>query len=183
MSAIKSVLRVRVTTANDLRLIELGYPPLKDLVMFKHFFLQKMIAGRQGMQDDSLMFSLPLTRNASTSTGTYIDLLLEKGDILGSGMTNLRYQIDSSVNSRFVIYREVNPSLSKHVVYTKDICKHMPYHMRISFTRLRLSSHRLRIETGRWVRIPREQRLCGCGCVQDEAHVIQNSELRTQNSD
>ena len=42
-----------------------------------------------------------------------------------------------------------------------------------SFTRLRLSSHRLRIETGRWSRIPRENRLCACGVIQDEAHAIQ----------
>ena len=35
------------------------------------------------------------------------------------------------------------------------------------------SSHRLKIETGRWARIDREDRLCQCGqAVQDEKHVI-----------
>ena len=36
---------------------------------------------------------------------------------------------------------------------------------------LSLSSHNLKIETGRWSRIPRENRLCECGEVQDELHI------------
>ena len=45
--------------------------------------------------------------------------------------------------------------------------------MRITFTRFRTSSHRLRIETGRWCRTPREKRLCQCGeGVQTEEHII-----------
>ena len=43
----------------------------------------------------------------------------------------------------------------------------------MALTRLRTSSHRLRIETGRWARTPREQRLCSCGvAIQDERHAI-----------
>ena len=33
-------------------------------------------------------------------------------------------------------------------------------------------SHRLKIETGRWSRTPREERLCQCGDIQDEHHVL-----------
>ena len=43
---------------------------------------------------------------------------------------------------------------------------------RVCTTRLRLSSHSLAIETGRWSRIPRDKRLCSCGAVQTEEHVI-----------
>ena len=43
---------------------------------------------------------------------------------------------------------------------------------RVCATRLRLSSHRLAIETGRWSRIPREKRLRACGAIQTEEHVI-----------
>ena len=45
--------------------------------------------------------------------------------------------------------------------------------LRIAFTRLRTSSHRLKIETGRWSRVPREMRVCQCGeGVQTEEHVL-----------
>ena len=36
-----------------------------------------------------------------------------------------------------------------------------------------LSSHSLKVETGRWSRIPKDDRLCGCGeAIQDEEHVL-----------
>ena len=43
---------------------------------------------------------------------------------------------------------------------------------KVAVLHVRLSSHELRIETGRWARIPRERRLCPCGEIQDEKHVI-----------
>ena len=48
---------------------------------------------------------------------------------------------------------------------------------RIAFTRFRVSSHSLAVETGRWNRrgrgrLPLEERLCSCGLVQSEEHVI-----------
>ena len=58
---------------------------------------------------------------------------------------------------------------------------------RISFTRFRLSSHNLKIELGRWSRIPRENRLCACGEIQDELHVAikcpKTDELREKYED
>ena len=46
--------------------------------------------------------------------------------------------------------------------------------MRTSFTRLRLMSHRLKFETGRWSRMVRNRRVCNCDneSVQDEKHVL-----------
>ena len=35
----------------------------------------------------------------------------------------------------------------------------------------------MKIETGRWSRTPRESRLCSCGAVQDERHVVQDCAL------
>ena len=42
-----------------------------------------------------------------------------------------------------------------------------------------MSSHNLKIETGRWGRIDRENRTCSCttGGVQDELHVLFNCDL------
>ena len=51
-------------------------------------------------------------------------------------------------------------------------------YLRIAFTRFRTSSHRLRVETGRWSRLPRERRLCKCGAgIQTEQHVLIDCEL------
>jgi len=52
----------------------------------------------------------------------------------------------------------------KYLVYQIKICLYA--------TRLRLSSQKLAIETGRWSRIPREDRLCPCSVIQMEEHVI-----------
>ena len=42
----------------------------------------------------------------------------------------------------------------------------------------RLGTHFLPIETGRWRRIPRDQRLCtACGVVGDERHVLYSCSL------
>ena len=37
---------------------------------------------------------------------------------------------------------------------------------------LRLSSHDLAIEKGRWSRVPRESRLCECKEIQTEEHIL-----------
>ena len=49
---------------------------------------------------------------------------------------------------------------------------------RVAVTRIRLSSHRLAIETGRWSRLPREERKCTCGEIQTERHIV-NECVRT----
>ena len=56
---------------------------------------------------------------------------------------------------------------------------------RISWSRMRLSAHSLVIETGRWNRrgrgrLPIEQRLCQCGQIQTERHVIEECALTQQ---
>ena len=45
---------------------------------------------------------------------------------------------------------------------------------RIAATRFRLSAHRIKVETGRWSRIPRDERKCSCSedAVQDENDVV-----------
>ena len=76
----------------------------------------------------------------------------------------------------------MNPQMSKHEIYTS--C-HIPEYQRISFTRFRTGSHFLRVETGRWSRLPRESRTCDCNGVdiQDEEHIIMTcshlNDLRT----
>ena len=75
--------------------------------------------------------------------------------------------------TKAVTDRALNPELKVHPVY--DSAEYIDERARIAFTRLRLSSHSLKIETGRWSRIASEERLCGCGlAVESEEHVLLN---------
>ena len=98
----------------------------------------------------------------------------------------LKTQIRNSERTKYMTYRTMmNPNLTypdfySHIGEADDDEK-----KRITSTRFRLSSHNLAIERGRWSRTPRDQRLCSCGRVQDELHVIsecpEHQEIRRQN--
>ena len=62
--------------------------------------------------------------------------------------------------------------MNVHPVYRTNTF--IPDYLRVSFSRIRLISHALKIETGRWSRIPRERRVCQCDDtqLQTEAHVL-----------
>ena len=63
--------------------------------------------------------------------------------------------------TKLVTYRtELNPDLSNHYIYRKSV--YIPDYKRTSFTRLRLMSHNLKVETGRWIRIVGDCRVCSC---------------------
>ena len=73
--------------------------------------------------------------------------------------------------SKAITYRSINPELTVHKAYTAK--EYIDERERLSFTRFRLSSHHLKIETGRWARIEAENRVCDCGGgIQDEHHVL-----------
>ena len=77
-----------------------------------------------------------------------------------------------SEKSKFRTYLALNPNLMKHPMYC---CLEVQEFKGIAATKLRLSSHNLAVERGRWQRQPREERvcrLCDSGDVQDEQHII-----------
>ena len=61
-------------------------------------------------------------------------------------LKKLATTVAESATSRYVTYREINPTLQRHIMYNDPNVQEWA---RISFSRLRLSSHRLRVETGR----------------------------------
>jgi len=78
---------------------------------------------------------------------------------------------DGNKVTKFRTYISINPNGTIHPMYIRNAVS-VPDRDRLWATRLRLSSHRLAIETGRWSRIPRDNRLCSCGAIQTEEHVI-----------
>ena len=73
-------------------------------------------------------------------------------------------------SSKRKVYLEIKPPLKPPTVYSQwNISEHKGR----EYTRTRLSSHNLKIETGRWCRTPREDGLCSCKVSkQTEEHVL-----------
>ena len=82
----------------------------------------------------------------------------------------MKERVQTSEKSKLVTYRtDMNPEQTVHPIYIDHT---VPEYERLVVTRLRLFSHNLAIEKGRWSRQPKEQRLCQCGQVQTENHLL-----------
>ena len=175
MASIKAVLGVRESCPNLVALLEGGFARLSALIKERQYrFFKKLINGRAQMDDDPFMLMLRTARENKTPAAQYIDNVLKCTAVsfIDRDLEEMRLQLREATGSKFVTYGQINTDLQKHPMYEN---RTIPEFKRIALTRFRTSSHRLRIETGRWSRIPRERRICNCGLaeVQDEAHVIE----------
>ena len=167
---IKEMLGVRQSTQTNMMLLEAGLPDAKPLIFAKQkLYLDKLRASPSyhGSPVQKAITLAQLHRSPMGNHIAYLDSL--QVDPRSSCYEQLQEQIRSSDSTRSVTYRALNPSLSVHPMYSSN---RVIEHHRISTTRLRLSSHYLKVETGRWSRINYEDRTCVCGVVQDEAHVL-----------
>lgn len=66
----------------------------------------------------------------------------------------------------------MNPTMNVHPIYITHMF--IPDYKREAFKRLRLMSHNLKVEVGRWSRTPPEERICQCDeiHIQTEKHVL-----------
>ena len=124
-----------------------------------------------------LTFAVSLTRLYNPKLARCIDNILATPDHIGTTKDVMYQRLNMSKRSKFIVYRNINPFYSVHSVYSSRNSLLIPGVYRIYFSRLRLSSHRLRIETGRWSRIPRDRRLCPCGQIQDDEHVLAHCQI------
>ena len=182
--ALKHLLGVRRTTCNDVCYLESGYVPLSAIVKSKQRkFFVNMYRDRITMADDPLGFVLKLVLDNRYNSRKYVYNLIN--DHVVNDFKNeyeiLKDKLIRSDSSRRVVYRDViNKDLIINDIYTKKnfiIEAH-----RIAFTRFRVSSHSLAVETGRWNRrgrgrLPMEERLCSCGEIQTEIHVVDHCPL------
>ncbi len=81
------------------------------------------------------------------------------------------------MSNTLVFHKTINPELTVHDIYTKDV--KVINIERLSWTRLRLSAHSRAVEKGHWNRcgwgrFPKEERLCSCGQVQTETHIAED---------
>jgi hypothetical protein len=174
MSAVKLQLGVRNTTTNILCLIEIGYPELDSLIMKRR--LSFITQFKTNSSDDvPLAIVLKMCQQANTRAYRFLENTRNYiGDPVLNNISELKIRCTrrEESSSKCAIYIKMNPELVVHDVY-ENSTQYTPDHLRVSFSRFRLSSHNLRVELGRWTRTPREERRCTCELahVQDESHV------------
>ena len=90
-------------------------------------------------------------------------------DALSTLKNTVRQKAETN-HSRYQSYLEMNPSLTRPSIYNRYIPTYKLFHV----SRNRMVSHSLQIELGRQQKhiIPRAERLCTCGNVEDEKHFI-----------
>ena len=172
---LKAALGVRNNSPNLLILIESGCLPLRCLIQSRQLkFFRRF---RDSLQEGSareLMFR-KLLEKKSAFLQYYIDLdqkYKDSNQLITEHMLNITQKIrnlaaDKDNHYKYWMYHEMNPEL-----------KPSPFLNRIdavgkAMTKFRVGSHSLKIETGRWSRTPREQRLCRtCNEFGDEFHAL-----------
>ena len=179
---LKQLLGVRKTTNNDVCMVELGIPPLRALVKAKQrIFFSKMYSERNEMNDDPLMHAVRVVLDYNDAMSRYInDLISCDTDDIADAIIKLKINVSNSVSNRLSFYKAINPELTTHDIYTKNV--KVNEIERVSWTRLRVSAHSLAVERGRWNRrgrgrLPMEERLCPCGQIQTESHIIEQCHM------
>ena len=176
---LKELLGVRRSTCNDVCYLEAGYPSLSQMIKNKqHKFFKKIWAERSSMNDDPLTFTIRLALDSNTPNSRLISQYMTS-DVRDyeKDRQELVHNIMGSNSSRRKTYVDINPNFILHEVYNTRHSINETH--RTAFTRFRVSGHSLACETGRWNRrgrgrLPLEERLCRCGLVQTEMHVLEH---------
>ena len=181
MSAVRRLLDVRQSTPTMTCLIEAGIPSLTALVKHKQSkFLQQMFEQRRDLEDvDPLMHTLSFMSQNNPALYAHIDELMQRD--LKSDMKIDQEDICNKLRgsppekTKLRLYLLMNPGLSVHPLYKVTDSEHaVEDNLRITFTRIRVCSHKLRSETGRWIGTPSDQRFCPhcTDNVQNEEHIL-----------
>ena len=135
-----------------------------------------MCSQRHDLSDDPLMSVMETLRRSQTATWRYIDEIMKQNrNYVTDSLEETKQYVrqNSNARSKLATYLDMNTELVSPGLYKIDV----PEYMRVAVSRLRLISHNLKIETGRWSRIDRDRRLCQCGKVQTERHIVQECHL------
>ena len=173
MSTLKQLLGVRQSTCNDICLVEAGVGHAKSYIQNRQRNYLHKLMNREDFNESYLGHIINLAIEVKCSSGKVLANLKNHGpqyDYKGISLEEAKNSIRSSSTTRRSSYLALNPDLSLNIVY--DSAHMIPEFSRIALTRMRTSSHRLRIETGRLTRTPLNLRLCPCGEIQSEEHVL-----------
>ena len=168
---IRSLMGVRANTSVKMCMLEAGIPPLSCIIKRnRQRFLARMFAQVRPEVPFHQMHAVCTAAN--TPAVRFIRAALEYRP--PPPLDETQRQVREAVHAtKFANYTNVlNPNFVVSPVYTTE--EYIPDYQRTSYTRLRVMSHSLKVETGRWSRIPADQRVCPCDgvSVQDEEHVL-----------
>ena len=168
---VKALLDVRNTTCTDVCLVEADMASFQSLVKHRmKKYLQKKIPKIDS--EYPLWKAIELCRSADTASFRFIQRVLDdETEVIKEDKSSRVESLTASESTKRMTYVSLNPTIQQHKVYKNDCLQE---HKRKEFTRYRVSSHNLKVETGRWGRIERDNRVCICatGGIQDEEHVI-----------
>ena len=150
-------------------------------VCYNSLFFNKMWHERSDLNDDPLIFVIKTVRETNILTSKLLQEFISQGPVsLDEHRQSLINTLQTSESSRRLTYKLMNPHFLINNVYSSRQSVNELH--RISFTRFRLSSHSLICEMGRWNKQGRgrllpEERICQCGTVQSEQHVVERCPL------
>ncbi len=160
LSSVKAILGVRRTTPNSvLCWVESGFPTLNAFVKERQSFMYKGIRHlyhvytRRGMTDDPLMFALTLAEAENTKAWLHIKSVMAESDYLRKDRVKL-YALTSRQKSAHI--RSITRYWGQ-VLCTPDVWYQRKSLLCIYTVRFRFSAHNLKVETGRWARLPMEE--------------------------
>ncbi len=135
-------------------MVEAGILPLQSVIEKKRkcFILSKRTVDMS--EPFHLMYYM--CREANTPGFRFIERTMmhdESANPLEKVVSYIRG--NSQATKMYTYMTELNSPMTVHNIYNTKI--HIPDYMRQSFTRLRVMSHSLRVEVGRWSRTPRQE--------------------------
>ena len=175
---LKCCFNVRGNVPNNILFAESGFLPIRSIIysrqlkFYRRFRQSVQVNSRRANIFQSLLNNkthfLQHYENLDSRYTNSEEILSESKDILRQRIYNLA----DAGHYKFKMYVDLNPDLapspflqSVHPIASEII-------------KFRLGSHYLPIETGRWNRTPRPERLCTfCGELGDERHIIYNCSL------
>ena len=168
---VRGLLGVRSNTSMHICLIESGKDP-PSFIMYKKLktFIENKMKNRDLEEPFQIVYEM--CKNQNSPGFKFIQKAINKNENEIS-LDSVIHKVRQEAGSKFKTYREVlNPNLEKHEIYNNAV--YIPDYLRLQFTRLRLMSHNLKVETGRWSRTPEPNRVCRCDreSVQNEKHVL-----------
>ena len=173
LTMLKQILGVHDQIPTNIVLLELGLPNATSIIRNRQCKYRKKLQRRSNYEESYMKKVIDLSISVSSPMGEQIKLLTENDiDHETACLLKMKRIVKCAEATRAKAYLAANPELVVHPMYSSGPTI-IPEWARVEFTRLRLGSHRLRVETGRWSCIPRDQRYYTCAEVlQDEEHVL-----------